>query len=106
MTMLAHLPQRIQEIVKDFKEKVAKEREIFLKVYSTYPLFTEEEVSTPTIALMSMGISNQNYPPRAEGPMHDSSEENINQLFLNNYVGIISTVQGLTAHTRINYKSS
>ncbi|XP_071728727.1 uncharacterized protein [Rutidosis leptorrhynchoides] len=64
---IKELPQRMQEAITRYRDNFAKEREIFLRMHSSYPMFNEDQqLLVPSFTIAYLGVSNGNYPTRDE----------------------------------------
>lgn len=85
MKEVSEFPPKAQFAIRQYYENFAKGREIFLKTYSSYAVFSPEgELLAPSICLAKIGVSNQEYPTRDEiSPMVPTIES---------YAGMIAGV--------------
>ncbi|XP_071687643.1 uncharacterized protein [Rutidosis leptorrhynchoides] len=66
---IKEFPQMMQEAITRYKDNFAKDREIFLRMHSSYPIFNEcLYLLVPAITIAQLGVSNGNYPTRDEAP--------------------------------------
>jgi hypothetical protein len=69
-------PTTFQNILKAYKTRFAKERDLFIKLYSSYPFFDEEsQLLVPSITHAYLGVSNGSKPTKDELP-HEAPTEN------------------------------
>ncbi|XP_071724916.1 uncharacterized protein [Rutidosis leptorrhynchoides] len=89
------------------KDKEGRDREIFIKIYSTFPVFSQEKLLVPSYAVMVLGISNMNCPPRDEATKKKLSEDEIEELNARYFAGILRNTGRIDTHEKyfINYRS-
>lgn len=112
MDILADFPVGFIQAIKAYKDRFAKDREIYIKFYSSYPIFEVKEpaqeasILVPKIAYVQVGISNGTCPPIEPPSRHQFSWDLINQFNLNCIEGILIQCQRITNDTllRVNYK--
>lgn len=60
-------PSSVQTIIRNYKTRFAKDRNIYIKLYSSYPFFDEEsQLLVPSITFAHLGISNGTKPTKDE----------------------------------------
>ncbi|CAL1354076.1 unnamed protein product [Linum trigynum] len=64
MKVFEYFPQKMRNVIRRYLELFAKEREIFLKYTSSYPIFVEDKLLVGSKAVILMGVSNHDYPTR------------------------------------------
>ncbi|CAL1389779.1 unnamed protein product [Linum trigynum] len=64
MKVFEYFPQRMRNVIRRYLELFAKEREIFLKYTSSYPVFDQGKLLIGSKAVILMGVSNHDYPIR------------------------------------------
>ncbi|XP_071725078.1 uncharacterized protein [Rutidosis leptorrhynchoides] len=89
------------------KDREGKDREIFVKIYSSFPVFDKDKVLVPSYAVMTLGISNKNYPPRDEPTNRSLTEDEIEELNAKYFAGILRNTGKIDTHEKyfINYRS-
>ncbi|XP_071687968.1 uncharacterized protein [Rutidosis leptorrhynchoides] len=66
---IKEFPQKMQEAITRYRDNFAKDREIFLRIHSSYPIFNESlQLLVPVFTIAYLGVSNGNYPTRDEAP--------------------------------------
>ncbi|GJT89386.1 GDSL esterase/lipase-like protein [Tanacetum coccineum] len=64
---IQEFPLKVQGIIKSYKEVFSKERELFLRTHSSYPIFDrEQKLLVPSITVAQLGVSNHKYPDKEE----------------------------------------
>ncbi|MED6168491.1 hypothetical protein PIB30_012220 [Stylosanthes scabra] len=105
---LSHFPHNIQNAIKQFFDKRAKTRTIFMKVFSSLPFYSlGGDLIEESRQIIILGISNGNFPPRHETPeAHEELTEELYKLqFINNYIGLVEQTQKIKLESKLNYKS-
>ncbi|XP_071724080.1 uncharacterized protein [Rutidosis leptorrhynchoides] len=89
------------------KDKEGRDREIFIKIYSSFPEFSQKKLLVPSYAVMVLGISNMNYPPRDGPTKRKLSENEIEELNARYFAGILRNIGRIDTHEKyfINYRS-
>ncbi|GJZ61621.1 hypothetical protein Tco_0617758 [Tanacetum coccineum] len=64
---IQEFPLKVQGIIKSYKEVFSKERELFLRMHSSYPIFDrEQKILVPSITVAQLGVSNHKYLDKEE----------------------------------------
>ncbi|XP_071728687.1 uncharacterized protein [Rutidosis leptorrhynchoides] len=64
---IKEFPQKMQDAITRYRDNFAKEREIFLRMHSSYPIFNkDQQLLIPSFTIAYLRISNGNYPTRDE----------------------------------------
>ncbi|XP_071724887.1 uncharacterized protein [Rutidosis leptorrhynchoides] len=89
------------------KDRDGNDREIFIKIYSSFPVFSQDKILVPSYAVMVLGISNMNYPPRDGPTSRKLSENEIKELNVKYFAGILRNTGKIDTHEKyfINYRS-
>lgn len=72
---ISELPSGINQAIKIYKNKVANDREMFAKFYSSYPIFRNSEIIIPSFSVIQLGVSNRQYPSIDIPKKHELSQE-------------------------------
>ncbi|XP_071699737.1 uncharacterized protein [Rutidosis leptorrhynchoides] len=103
---IKELPQRMQEAITRYRDNFAKEREIFLRMHSSYPIFNEDQqLLVPSITIAYLGVSNGNYPTRDEALKTTPTIDHLVSSLAGVYFGSskIGNGQEQQENVRINY---
>ncbi|PWA86820.1 Enzymatic polyprotein [Artemisia annua] len=75
---LQEFPISVRKTIKSYSEVFAKERPLFLKTCSSYPIFGgDQELLVPSITIAQLGISNGEPPDRDEIPATTPSKDHL-----------------------------
>lgn len=105
---VSEFPTTFQSVIRHYKTRFAKERDLFVKLYSSYPFFDEDfQLLVPSITFAYMGISNGTKPTKDELPHETPSEDHL--IFALAGVYLASSRIGIgkdqKSQVRINYCS-
>ncbi|PWA55815.1 Ankyrin repeat-containing protein [Artemisia annua] len=61
-------PMQVQNIIKTYNALFARNRPLYFKLHSSYPVFdnNDHKLLVPSITLSELGVSNEIYPPKNE----------------------------------------
>ncbi|PWA89023.1 Enzymatic polyprotein [Artemisia annua] len=63
-----NLPMQVQNIIKTYNALFARNRPLYFKLHSSYPVFdnNDHKLLVPSFTLAELGVSNEIYPPKNE----------------------------------------
>ncbi|GJU06331.1 hypothetical protein Tco_1122761 [Tanacetum coccineum] len=106
---LQEFPPKVQNTIRVYNDYFAKERELYLKMHSIFPIFNRErKLVVPSITIAQLGVSSQDYPSKDVNM--ESTTPTLNDLALSLsrvYIGSskIGSGPGRMEKVRINYYS-
>jgi hypothetical protein len=89
-------PVALKDVVQSFKRNIARERAIYLKIYSAYHNFSTTQ---PAMHCVYNGLSNHQYPLMDEEREENFSEEQINMIIANQLAIIYSQCQSINKNS-------
>nr|AEE01493.1 translational transactivator [Blueberry red ringspot virus] len=99
-------PERIKQTINNYFKRFAKERPCYIKLFSTHPTFSiQGEEDMPSYAVLQIGISNGDMPLMDNHHMPVPKHEELKQINLQNFIGVINHLSNLTANIKMLYKS-